>query len=155
MAKAGNLAAIREILDRTLGKPVSRLLHESRPRGLSIFAIETQSSGCSPSLTRSKPMNNSARKPKRWRPRFSVRTLVILVTLVCCYAACWGPTKTQGIADINSRVDSSLVQPFVPLVLRTESPYLNFRHGVIWEHYYFWFFGYIAKLPYEREIDQW
>lgn len=21
------------------------------------------------------------------------------------------------------------------------------------QHYYFWFFGYVAKLPYEREID--
>ncbi len=40
---------------------------------------------------------------KRWRPRFSVRTLVILVTLVCCYAACWGPTKTRGVEDVPRR----------------------------------------------------
>ena len=35
---------------------------------------------------------------KRWRPTFSVRTLVVMVTLVCCYVACWGPTKTQRLA---------------------------------------------------------
>ena len=39
-------------------------------------------------------------KPKRFRPKFSVRTLVILVTLACCYAACWGPTKTRGVEDM-------------------------------------------------------
>ena len=40
--------------------------------------------------------------PKRWRPRWSLRTLVILVTLVCCYAACWGPTNTNGIEDVDA-----------------------------------------------------
>ena len=45
---------------------------------------------------------------KRWRPRFSVRTLVVLVTLVCCYAACWGPTKRQGFKDVVNHVRSSI-----------------------------------------------
>jgi len=110
--------------------------------------------------------------PKRWRPRFSVRTLVILVTLVCCYAACWGPTKTRGVKDVveqvngpqydaNSPVDdetllgASIVRPVglntsttIPLVVGIDE---NYRGGVS-RHYYFWFFGYVAKLPFEREL---
>ena len=39
---------------------------------------------------------------KRWRPRFSVRTLVVVVTLVYCYAACWGPTNRRGVADVTT-----------------------------------------------------
>ncbi|MBP89528.1 MAG: hypothetical protein CMJ64_22935 [Planctomycetaceae bacterium] len=31
-------------------------------------------------------------KAKRWRPRFSVRTLAIVVTVVCAYLACWEMT---------------------------------------------------------------
>ncbi len=45
--------------------------------------------------------------PKRFRPRFSIRTLVIVVTLVCCYAACWGPTKTNGVEDVAEHVYSN------------------------------------------------
>ena len=50
-------------------------------------------------------MASDSDKPKRrrWRPRFSVRTLVILLTLVCCYAACWGPTKRHGVDDVWGR----------------------------------------------------
>ena len=29
---------------------------------------------------------------------------MILVTLVCCYAACWGPTKTRGLADVHEYI---------------------------------------------------
>ena len=91
--------------------------------------------------------------PKRWGPRFSVRTLVIVVTLVCCYAACWGPTKTRGVEDVALFVGSaerSYVQVWTtfaaaPLVVRAD-------HFVGISHYYFWFFGYVAKLPYERDV---
>lgn len=41
---------------------------------------------------------------KRFRPRFSIRTLIIVVTLICCYAACWGPTKTRGVRDVEARL---------------------------------------------------
>ena len=101
-------------------------------------------------------------KAKRWRPRFSVRTLAIVVTLVCCYAACWGPTKWQGLLDVQRNAwstshsisisihDASVV---APLFIRQDE--------IVWEpiqesyprRYYFWFFGYVAKLPYEREFE--
>jgi acyl carrier protein len=40
---------------------------------------------------------------QRWRPRFSMRTFLIVVTLACGYAACWWPTKTRGVADVRNR----------------------------------------------------
>jgi len=103
---------------------------------------------------------------KRWRPRFSVRTLVAMMALVCCYAACWGPTKTRGIRDVERRVfmaeDGSIdveiakglanlfgpgpceVSATMPLVVEVEDTAVS--------TYYFWFFGYVAKLPYERDV---
>ena len=92
--------------------------------------------------------------------------MVIVVTLVCCYAACWGPTRKRGIGDVQSLVcepvylyddvwaivseeeilDASVRLPLLVRVTRDE-----LSHAV--HRYYFWFFGYVAKLPYEREID--
>ena len=93
--------------------------------------------------------------PKRFRPRFSIRTLAILLTLVCCYAACWGPTKTRGVADVTAYIDdpmslgwnASANTPFVVGIDVLEMEHTKRR-------YYFWFFGYVAKLPYEREIEE-
>jgi len=92
--------------------------------------------------------------PKRWRPKFSVRTLVVLVTLVCCYAACWGPTKTRGVEDVRQRafLRAANVTPVAPLVLRTKATYPG--TGTL-TRYYFWFFGYVAKLQYERDVAPW
>jgi hypothetical protein len=52
-------------------------------------------------------MTSQHDKPKWWRPTFSVRTLVIVVTMVCLYAACWGPTKRRGVNDVVNFVLSS------------------------------------------------
>jgi hypothetical protein len=90
-------------------------------------------------------MTSQHDKPKRW-PRFSVRTLVILVTLVCCYAACWGPTKEYGVEAVASRriVIGYKADPIpiAPLLVAE-------RTGKHSHRYYFWFFRYIAKLPFE------
>jgi len=122
-------------------------------------------------------------KAKRWwRPRFSVRTLVIVVTLVCAYLACWMRTRTQGIDDVAmhaSRVymsgpyvmEPNLIpyQDVADLTRRAEHwhaisvvPFvvsINQSDDIgstIWvpvhNKHYFWFFGYVAKLPVEREI---
>jgi len=52
-------------------------------------------------------MTSQHDKAKRWRRRFSVRTLVVLVTLVCCYAACWGPTKTRGVDEFGRNLTAA------------------------------------------------
>ncbi|MBC8354413.1 MAG: hypothetical protein H8E66_20655 [Planctomycetes bacterium] len=111
-------------------------------------------------------MTSQHDKPMRWRPRFSVRTLVVVVTLVCLYAACWGPTKTTGEGDVSRyasrRTGFDLsdepsawtkrnvrmfdVKATVPLVVGATTP------GAQRRHYYFWFLGYVAKLPYERSL---
>jgi len=103
---------------------------------------------------------------KRWRPRFSIRTLVVVVTLVCCYAACWGPTKTRGVKDVLNHVqevDAKLYpseQGYFPgLTLNTSSPSvplivgIDYFQGQTARRYYFWFFGYVAKLPFERDVS--
>ena len=104
--------------------------------------------------------------PKRWRPRFSLRTLVILVTLVCCYAACWVPTRDDGIPEVEklvgeslawSGMDTSMVAPLIIAVdgiqmAQIVSTNSHVLLGGERRRYYFWFFGYVAKLPYERDM---
>ena len=85
--------------------------------------------------------------------------------MVCCYAACWGPTERWGVQDVMDHVAGNYVtialfsddtlldltsDPMaakMPLVVGFNEPMENRRH------YYFWFFGYVAKLPYERNAD--
>jgi len=94
---------------------------------------------------------------------------VIVLTLVCCYAACWGPTKEKGVSDtfrlasirlgfgewdedrefapwVFQIADAKATMPLVIGVTPIEP--LPPKH----RHYYFWFFGYVAKLPYERDL---
>jgi hypothetical protein len=95
-------------------------------------------------------------KAKRWRPKFSVRTLVIVVTLVCCYLGLWKTTKSQGVEDVKRHIDKTYFvgrdySAVVPLVVSYRGqgpPGMRYVH----RHYYLWFFGYVAKLPWEREI---
>jgi hypothetical protein len=99
-------------------------------------------------------------KPKRWRPRFSVRTLVVVVTLMCCYAACWGPTKRQGVEDVyrHAYSESAGREHGPPPIFYTSAtgPFVvgidQFTGSPDRREYYFWFFGLIAKLPIEREV---
>ena len=94
------------------------------------------------------------------------------MTLVCCYAACWGPTKKWGVEDVEQRlygapIDAApltsmeaemqrglekLFGPSLPREVSTTMPLVVKVHDNGTCRYYFWFFGYVAKLPYEREI---
>ena len=96
---------------------------------------------------------------KLWRPRWSVRILLIVITLICAYLACWGPTEKWGVDDVLNYVNGELIYPFsldgsaLPLVvgIDTFDP-IDIRRVSSTRRYYFWFFGYVAKLPYEREM---
>ena len=118
-------------------------------------------------------------KAKRWRPKFSIRTLVVVVTLVCVWLACWLPTARNGESDVVEYLqvstgsyystdyrellplsmefgtrtieNTAAVFPFVVLVDEWR-PTSEDQFGTQ-RRYYFWFFGFVAKLPYEREVD--
>lgn len=113
-------------------------------------------------------MTSQHDKSKRWRPKFSVRTLAIVMTLMCCYAACWSATKRQGVTDVYRFAANQLheqgrsfaldFQNFMPEHLNASAtmPFIvgldSFRTQKL-RRYYFWFFGYVARLPFEREIS--
>ena len=90
---------------------------------------------------------------------------MILVTLVCCYAACWGPTckygpddvvefvqngSTPGTTDCSARNASGCL----PLIVTAEEFFIvgDFPDCTPVQRHYFWFFGYVAKLPFERDV---
>ena len=102
-------------------------------------------------------MTSQHDKAKRWRPRFSVRTLVIVVTLVCCYLGLWEATKRQGRSDVLVETLRYDVKAIAPLIVATGETKLgdgNLTYTPVTpiRRYYFWFFGYVVKLPFEREI---
>ena len=92
-------------------------------------------------------MTSQHDKSKRWRLRFSVRTMVIVVTLVCCYAACWGPTERRGVGDVNATMEwggdgEILGRPSAtaPLIVGIDNALYHFpREPLTRRQYYFWF----------------
>lgn len=95
--------------------------------------------------------------------------MLVLLTLAAAYLACWWPTKEQGVDDVANHIRTGHgfvwpeeSAPLVPLVVRVtergpvappSGPLSS--NGVLLQStrcYYFWFFGFIAKLPYEREL---
>ena len=99
---------------------------------------------------------------KKFRPRFTLRTLAVTVTLVCVYFGSWEATKRYGVherwtsntipnREVSTVIESSSPAPF--LVTQTESvrhlidaDYLT-RHVKEWrKRTYFWFFGMRIRL---------
>ena len=76
---------------------------------------------------------------------------MVLITLVCCYFGLWEATKRQGVADVNEYLGGADTSAPVPLIV-----VLDFEgwagYPMTKRYYYFWFFGYVAKLPFEREL---
>lgn len=109
-------------------------------------------------------MGSRQNELKWWRPRWSIRTLLIVVTLGCAYLACWAPTTTSGVTDLAAFLQTGPgnVTCRAPLLLESavitpdsRSPLLRFV--ITRRDYYLWFFGCVAKLPYQnhdaRPID--
>src|SRR5262245_66373051 len=89
-------------------------------------------------------------KPKRWRPwRFSVRTLTILVTLVCCYFGAWEATRKHAEAQNSATFNEEFynVRSPAPFVVTYESgESLVFTPNGVFSKsdktgHYVWFFG--------------
>lgn len=97
------------------------------------------------------------------RPRFSVRMLAIVVTLVCAYFGAWEATKRYGLSSRITVVGWSRDandKPYV-IVERSPLPFVmscdELATGITQSdrslfgprHYYFWLFGPKIKLPLE------
>lgn len=87
---------------------------------------------------------------------------MIVVTLVCCYLGAWEATKTWGISAIpvSAYQASQLNSPCPFLIVNPEDSFKSIAASLSdnWDvagddrEVYFWFFGYVAKLPYERDL---
>lgn len=92
-------------------------------------------------------------------PRFSLRTLAIVVTLACLYVRAWEATKTYGVPIAALRDPFSSVQdarsPMPCIVSQDKLEYLGVRSGLSVRRlikrrtYYVWFIGLKCKLPFD------
>lgn len=105
-------------------------------------------------------MTTQRDKAKWWRLRFSVRTLAIVVTLVCAYFGLWGPTQDWAQMDVYNHVNDYQGLPALPPAskfstsaiapLIVEANWLGMPHSR-----YVWFFGFVVELPMETtELDE-
>ena len=87
------------------------------------------------------------------RPRFSLRTLAIFMTLVCAYFGAWEATKRYGIplkplsdtfAGSSQLELSSESSPF-PFIIRHDNLIVFSQPA---REYYLWLFGPRIKLPF-------
>lgn len=89
----------------------------------------------------------------KFQPRFSLRTLVIMVTLVGAYFAAWQPTKVFGIPKVNSRglgQSSVPVTSPAPLLIRSIEYDRNAK-APFRIRYHLWLFGIVYTFPFDRE----
>ena len=109
-------------------------------------------------------MSRGEEKAKRWRwrPRFSVRTLVIFVTLVCAYFGAWEATKKWGCKKVDrlpiqwvggetSYADFSQRSP-APFIVCGDEPFTKGWSSGYRTTYYLWLFGPKIKLPFKTEL---
>lgn len=98
------------------------------------------------------------------RRRFSLRLLLLCTTLVCVYFGTWQATATVGVDDVSKRLRDENNGAFILVIYK--APMLVATEEILnwWEvdpdepnqvtkrtTYYFWFAGWIAKIPLEWE----
>ena len=93
-----------------------------------------------------KKQRSSAVRP--WPPRFSLRSLVIIVTLVCIYLGVWEITKTWVVDDLISDRGLRCESPVPFVVVIDEIDYLNNRYI---RRYHFCCLALMVRLPYAHE----
>lgn len=103
-------------------------------------------------------------KPKLWRPRFSLRTLLIAVTLVCVYFAAWEVTKRASVAMVGSErnredviflTEVSEISSPMPFVVGLKEVKIGLgRAKTDYYSIYLWFFGWSWQTPIRWEVGQ-
>ena len=96
----------------------------------------------------------------KFRPRFTVRTLAIVVTLVCAYFATWEATKRYGAVFHAERSplpffvirDVAIELPTPPVDPRPSRYVPNYQRV---QRYYLWFFGGEIQLFETPTTDRW
>jgi hypothetical protein len=94
----------------------------------------------------------------KFRPRFSVRTLAIFVTLVACYFGAWEATKRYGARQSNYGLNYGLPSPDwgaleperwspAPLVIIEDELLYGGKYRYT-RTYSLWLFGPQIKLPF-------
>ena len=102
--------------------------------------------------------------------------MLVLTALIAAYLATGPSTRTRGIADVSARIardykrDPVATASSIPLLIACDVQFgdptsymtvYNWNGAVSWQcptristeqHYYFWLFGYMAHLPYMREV---
>jgi hypothetical protein len=101
--------------------------------------------------------------PPRRRFRFSIRTVLILTALIGVLVGWyenteWASNNVQRHASNTIAASSIFVnchQTLVPFVVRANfwwsfEGFRGTQHKRLSTQYYFWFYGYVEKLPFER-----
>ena len=104
---------------------------------------------------------------RRWSLRFSVRTALVVVTLVCLYFGSWPWCKERAIKDVAeyAKQERSVPKGFrlgvngyarAPFVVGLDEHVVFSRPGAgtfgsSYRGDYVWLAGLVVKLPYKRE----
>ena len=103
-----------------------------------------------------------------WRPRFTLRTLAIAVTLVCAYLASWKMTADNNINNqqvlYNGTPTTGVPAPFIvwkDWYSEPDQAFVHYRPGAkiprattkVTRQYYVWIFGPKVELPFRVEWE--
>ncbi|MEZ6069913.1 MAG: hypothetical protein R3C10_06450 [Pirellulales bacterium] len=91
--------------------------------------------------------------------RFSLRGMLLVTALLGVYFACWGPTQSRGLDDVEAYLNDRglagkpTATPIAPLLLsaeRVESTSVadGMLQLVTTREYFVWCFGAVARLPF-------
>jgi hypothetical protein len=86
--------------------------------------------------------------------RFSLRTMLILIAVICLYLSFWPATIARGVRDIHMLFDRRYcdAKAVLPLLLTTKelttSAYGQNGTPYVRTHYLVWFYGWTAELPF-------
>ena len=92
--------------------------------------------------------------PQKWRPRFSLRAVIITVTLICAYFAAWDATKKYGIEYPKFEtgpVDPNGFQTVTMHSVGEDAPMpflIRLKADGDPSEFFVWFFGLKFKLPF-------